>query len=48
MFLNPARQIEKERIINKTKNRAKHYFNNADMSSVYPELFRLLWLSTLL
>ena len=47
IFLNPDRVEEKKAIIEKQKMVAKHYFNDSDMGSLYQELFRILWYSTL-
>ena len=47
IFLNPAKEQNKERIIEEKKNLAKEFFNNSNMQTLYPELFRLLWESTL-
>ena len=47
IFLNPERGEEKRAIIEKHKNIAKNYFSDTDMGSLYPELFRILWHSTL-
>ena len=47
IFLNPDRVEEKKAIIEKQKMVAKHYFNDSDMGSLYQELFRILWHSTL-
>ena len=47
IFLNPARKQERERIIEEKKNVAKTYFKESNMLSLYPELFRILWESTL-
>ena len=47
IFLNPAKEQNKERIIEEKKNLAKEFFNNSNMRTLYPELFRLLWESTL-
>ena len=47
IFLNPAKEQEKEKLIRRKKDLAKDYFKESDMESLYPELFRILWLSTL-
>ena len=47
IFLNPAKVQDKERIIVEKKNLAKEFFKNSNMRTLYPELFRLLWESTL-
>ena len=46
-FLNPARNRQKEKIIKTKKDFAKNYFKESDMQTLYPELFRILWESTL-
>ena len=45
IFLNPARTEEKDAIIQHQRKTAQHYFSQ--LESVYPELFRLLWHSSL-
>ena len=47
IFLNPKKEQKKNNIIEKMKNTAKDFFKNSDMKSLYPELFRLLWKSSL-
>ena len=47
VFLNPEKDKYKEDLIQKTKEIAKSYFEASDMQSLYPELFRILWFSTL-
>ena len=47
IFLNPSREEEKEKVIKKKKDIAKTYFEESDMETLYPELFHLLWESTL-
>ena len=42
IFLNPARNLEKEKIIKTKKDFAKNYFKESDMQTLYPELFRIL------
>ena len=46
IFLNPSREEERKKIINEQKSVAKNFFANADMTFLYPELFRILWEST--
>ena len=47
LFLNPAKEEEKKRIIREKKDIAKNYFKGSNMPTLYPELFRILWESTL-
>ena len=43
IFLNPAKEQTKEKLIKKQKEIANNYFKENDMQSLYSELFRLLW-----
>ena len=47
LFLNPEKEEEKKRIIREKKDIAKNYFKGSNMPTLYPELFRILWESTL-
>ena len=47
IFLNPAKELYRENIITEKKGVAKNFFENANMRTLYPELFRILWDSTL-
>ena len=47
IFLNPDKQEYKEQIIRKKKETAENYFKSSDMRLLFPELFRVLWFSTL-
>ena len=47
IFLNPEKRAYKDFIIRRKKEIAKNYFEASDMRSLYPELFRALWFSTL-
>ena len=47
IFLNPAKEQAKEKLIKEKKEIAKNYFKESDMKTFYPELFRILWESTL-
>ena len=47
IFLNPEKRTYKKYIIQRKKEIAENYFKASDMSSLYPELFRILWFSTL-
>ena len=47
MFLNPERQDAKARIVKEKMTVAKTYFEASDMSKLYPELFKILWFSSL-
>ena len=47
IFLNPAKVGEKQKIIQEKSRISRSYFEKANMSTLYPELFHLLWKSTL-
>ena len=47
IFLNPAKENEKRRIVDAKQGIAKAYFNSSKMADLYPNLFRILWQSTL-
>ena len=47
VFLNPTKKEYMKDIVKEKKEIAQDYFNSADMQSLYPELFSLLWESTL-
>ena len=47
VFLNPAKEDFKEEVVKEKNEIAENYFSTVDMRSVYPELFRILWESTL-
>ena len=47
IFVNPDRSSELENISSTMMKTAKTYFENSDMSRLYPELFRTLWDYTL-
>ena len=47
IFLNPEKQVYKDFVIGRKKETAKNYFEASEMRSLYPELFRILWFSTL-
>ena len=47
IFLNPAKAVEKTNIVEAKQGIAKDYFNTSDMAKLYPNLFRILWQSTL-
>ena len=47
IFLNPSKEQEKEKIVREKKDIAKNFFGNVNMQTLYPELFRILWDSTL-
>ena len=47
LFVNPKRKLEKEKVISTKKDIAKNYFRGSDMQTLFPELFRILWESTL-
>ena len=46
-FLNPDKETERKDIVRAKKDVAKQYFNDSNMTSLYPNLFRILWQSTL-
>ena len=47
IFLNPEKRVYKDSIIGRKKETARNYFEASEMRSLYPELFRILWFSTL-
>ena len=47
VFLNPAKKSFINEVIREKKEIAKNYFSTVDMKSLYPELFRILWESSL-
>ena len=47
IFLNPAKQTEKTEIVAAKQGIAKAYFKSSNMADLYPNLFRILWQSTL-
>ena len=47
IFLNPAREQAKKRLSEEKKDIARGYFKDSDMQTLFPELFRILWESTL-
>ena len=48
VFINPSKETFKKEVVKEKKGIAEKYFNNVDnMQSLYPELFRILWESTL-
>ena len=47
VFVNPGRVEEKKQIIRQKQDIAKNFFKKSDMQTLYPELFRILWESTL-
>ena len=47
IFLNPNKKEHKDNIIRIKQSLAKEYFSSSDMVTLYPELFRVLWESTL-
>ena len=47
IFLNPTKVNENRRIIQEKSGISRSYFEKANMSTLYPELFYLLWKSTL-
>ena len=47
IFINPAKTDEKNNIVQEKQSLAKNYFNTSDMTTLYPELFKILWESTL-
>ena len=47
VFLNPAKKSFMNEVIKEKKEIAKNYFSTVDMKSLYPELFRILWESSL-
>ena len=47
VFVNPAKKKFKEEVVKEKKEIAQNYFRTVDMQSLYPELFGILWESTL-
>ena len=47
IFLNPTKKKFVEEIIKEKRRNAKSYFRSVDWKSLYPELFKILWESTL-
>ena len=47
VFLNPTKTRYMEGIIEEKQQTAKSYFDTVEMQSLYPELFSILWESTL-
>ena len=47
IFINPSRAETKNKLIENYKKRAKDYFARADMKELFPNLFRILWYSSL-
>ena len=47
IFLNPAKKSEKIQIVEAKQGVAKAYFKSSNMADLYPNLFRILWQSTL-
>ena len=47
IFLNPAKTDQIAEIVSVKQGSAKRYFQDSDMSLLYPELFRILWESSL-
>ena len=47
LFLNPAKKEHMQKIVDEKMGIAKGFFINVDMHTLYPELFRILWFSTL-
>ena len=47
IFVNPKRAKELTAIANKKRLIAKTYFDKSNMATLFPELFRILWRSTL-
>ena len=47
VFLNPTKENLREKVVSQKEENAKKYFDNVDMKSLYPELFDILWESSL-
>ena len=47
IFLNPEKAAAKNHIISLKMNQSNEYFKNSNMTTVFPELFHLLWFSSL-
>ena len=47
IFVNPARKAELNSLAEGLMKSAADFFTNCDMRLLYPQLFRILWQSTL-
>ena len=47
IFINPSRAETKNKLIENYKKQAKDYFAASDMKELFPNLFRILWYSSL-
>ena len=47
IFLNPQKEIKKERLIQLHQDKTGSYYSSVDMEKLYPALFKLLWFSSL-
>ena len=47
IFMNPAKKKEMGEVVKKKQDIAKNYFRTANMRTLYPHLFQILWESTL-
>ena len=47
IFINPEKKNDRDIIIKIKQDVAKNYFKTSNMRSLYPNLFRILWESTL-
>jgi hypothetical protein len=47
IFFNPSEEMNRKVLMQNIQNKSEEYFRNADMSKLYPNLFKLLWYATL-
>ena len=47
IFFNPSEEMNRKVLMQNIKSKSEEYFRNADMSKLYPNLFKLLWYATL-
>ena len=47
IFINPAKKKEMGEVVKRKQDIAKNYFRTANMRTLYPHLFEILWESTL-
>ena len=47
LFINPSRAVTKNKLIENYKKRARDYFARTNMKELFPNLFRILWYSSL-
>ena len=47
IFLDPEREEERNVLVELQRNKSEQYINSANMTQLYPNLFKLLWYATL-